>query len=392
MFEPHRTTKVSRRRVLDRGGRVGLAALIGAHASPFGHRLLAAETSESPPRSLPRNWLWMTPRDAPTDDHAKRLFEKAKAAGVDAVVPEVYNGDHAYFEHPHPLVHTRANFLERIIPLAHEAGVEVHAWMWTVPCNNREIMQNHSDWYAVNGQGDPAHSNPAYVRYYKFLCPRRPEVREFIEGNVQALARIGDLDGVHLDYVRLPDVILARGLWKRYGIVQDREYPQYDYCYCEHCRNEFRQKTGIDPLADLEDPAASDEWRQFRYDSVSRLVDERLAPAARDAGKLVTAAVFPNWWNVRQEWHTWNLDAFLPMLYHTFYEEDIAWIGDQTRAALERFEKPKPIYAGLFVSSLPPDALAEAIASSKTGGASGVALFSAGSMKDAHWELLRAMR
>ena len=30
-----------------------------------------------------------------------------------------------------------------------------------------------------------------------------------ITGNVNALAKIGDIDGIHLDYVRLPDVILA---------------------------------------------------------------------------------------------------------------------------------------------------------------------------------------
>jgi len=257
-----------------------------------------------------------------------------------------------------------------------------------MPCTNRRIVREHGDWYAVNGLGEPANTKPAYVGYYKFLCPRRPESRAFVEGNVAALAAIPELDGVHLDYVRLPDVILAKGLWKKYDIIQDREYPQYDYCYCEHCRAEFKEQSGIDPLKDLEDPAANQAWRQFRYDSVSGMVKEHLAPKAREHGKKITAAVFPNWEYVRQAWHTWGLDAYLPMLYHTFYNEDIAWIGEQTRAALGRLETSAPIYPGLFVHSLKPEQLAEAIQSGREGGGSGVALFDQGALREEHWKVL----
>ena len=53
-----------------------------------------------------------------------------------------------------------------------------------------------------------------------------------------------------------------------------------------------------------------------------------------------------------QEWHRWNLDGFLPMLYHSFYDEDVAWIGKQIRAARKRMPQPLPIYAGLFSPAL----------------------------------------
>ena len=39
-----------------------------------------------------------------------------------------------------------------------------------------------------------------------------------------------ELTGIRLDYIRQLDVILASGLQPSYGIVQDREYPEYDYC------------------------------------------------------------------------------------------------------------------------------------------------------------------
>ena len=71
------------------------------------------------------------------------------------------------------------------------------------------------------------------MKYYKFLCPQKPEVRSFIAKQVHVLAAIIDLDGIHLDYVHLPDIILAEDLQPNYDIIQDQEYPEYDYCLCD---------------------------------------------------------------------------------------------------------------------------------------------------------------
>lgn len=70
------------------------------------------------------------------------------------------------------------------------------------------------------------------------------------------------MDGVHLDYVRMPDVILPVSLWKNYGIEQKEELPEYDYCYCDVCRELFKAKTGQDPL-ELKYPMENQELDQF---------------------------------------------------------------------------------------------------------------------------------
>lgn len=330
-----------------------------------------------------KHWIWMgTKMDTP-DEEWQRLFARMKAAGIDAVLPEVVNSGGASYGSGHLPV--RGECLEQILPLAREAGIEVHAWMHSMPCTVPEIVEGHPEWYGVNGRGESAATKPAYVNYYKFLCPSRPEVQEFVRTRVIELSEYEGLASVHLDYIRFPDVILASSLQPKYGIVQDREYPQYDYCYCEVCRAMFREQAGVDPL-ELEDPSANEEWRQFRCDRINHMVGEVLAPAARRAGKQVTAAVFPNWWHVRQQWFKWDLDAVLPMLYHSFYEEDIDWVKAQCMKGVELLPESVPLYSGLFVPALRPEQIPEAVRASIAGGAQGVSLFAAGSMSDEHWE------
>jgi uncharacterized lipoprotein YddW (UPF0748 family) len=331
----------------------------------------------------PKHWAWITTDLKTSLDEWKQKFSKMRRAGIQAILPEIYNSRKSYYASRH--LPNGGQWLEQILPLAKAEGIEVHAWMWSMPCNVAEIVEKHPDWFAVNGLGESAATKPAYVNYYKFMCPSHPEVREFVRTTVSELAQMEALTGIHLDYIRYPDVILAEALQPKYHIVQDKEYPQYDYCYCERCREEFKKRNGIDPLK-MNDPSANEEWRNFRYERITRLVNEDLIPVAHQAKKQITAAVFPNWENVRQQWPVWKLDAVLPMLYHRYYQKDIPWIQEQVSKGVKSLSNRIPLYSGLFVPSLNPDELAQAVEASMKGGASGVSLFNAGSMTDAHWE------
>lgn len=365
---------MNRKEFLITSAKAGVGLLAGSHLSSCMASDPAKEST-----LLPKYWLWMRPSVKNSDDEWKRIFLEIREMGIEAVLPEVYSSNMALFDTGD--FQTKELLLERMIPLAHEAGLQLHAWMWTMPCNHPQILKDHPDWYAVNRSGQRADQDPAYVPYYKFLCPRHPEVRQFIKKRVDALASISDLDGIHLDYVRLPDVILAEGLQPNYNIVQDKEYPQYDYCYCPTCREAYISKTGIDPL-DIEDPENDKDWYQFRYDAVKDLVNDHLVPSAKAKNKTITAAVFPNWESVRQQWHEFDLDAFLPMLYQGFYNEDIPWIGNQTEDALRRLNHTKPIFSGLYLPHLKEKGMiAEAVESAMHGGSSGFSLFSYGDLK-----------
>ena len=103
---------------------------------------------------------------------------------------------------------------------------------------------------------------------------------------------------------------------------------------------------------------------------------------------MITAAVFPNWQMVRQQWGNWNLDAYLPMLYHNFYNEDIEWVKEHTIKGIARMQNKKPLYSGLYIPSLTPKELQEAYKAALEGGAGGISIFSMDQVSDAHWKAL----
>lgn len=333
-----------------------------------------------------KNWVWITPEDNLSIQDWIKRFDFLKENNIHGAIIQIYGSHKTLYESKHLPVHN--HLLEKLIAIGQTAGVEVHAWMWTMPNNNPFYIENHPEFYAVNGLGQPSYSHPAYVGYYKFMCPNQPGVRDFLQRNVSELAAKEGLSGVHFDYIRLPDVIIAEALQPVYNITQDREYPEYDYCYCEVCREKFKSQTGIDPLNDLEDPSANEQWRQFRYNSVTELVNTVLIPEVKSQSLQATAAVFPNWESVRQQWSQWDMDAYFPMLYHNFYNAPLSWIGSNLEKQISELKRKVPIYSGLYIPSLSPDELSEAISISRQSGASGISVFSHNALKSEHWEAL----
>jgi len=349
--------------------------------------------AETEPSRQRKNWTWITLAPDRSVDDWKRAFANMRVSNVHAILPEIYDGRHAYFASQHLPVAT--DLLGRLLPLARAEGLEVHAWMWSMPCLIPEMIQKHADWYNVNAKGESAAEKPAYVDYYRFLDPGRPEVREWVQTTVKELASIPELTGVHLDYIRHPDAILPKGLWSKYKIVQDKVYPPYDYGYSAYEREQFKKKFGTDPMdigsGKVKDPALEKTWFEFRLDMVVDLVNDYLVPAAHKQGKMITAAVFPGpslaREMVRQDWGHFQLDAFLPMLYNNFYEEGPEWVKAQTREGVG--SSGKPIYSGLFIHNMNSGELARTIQMAMDGGASGVSLFSADGMDAGKWQALR---
>ncbi len=331
-------------------------------------------------------YAWMGGPGNATDSELREMFLGLQKKGIDGLL---YNGGHD------------PETYKRVGGLVKETQMEFHTWIPTMVQGDPKLKP---EWYGVSGLGQSAYDKQPYVSYYKFLCPNKEEVYQYLANLYGSIADVPEVDGIHLDYIRFPDVILARGLWEKYDLIQDREFPQYDFCYCDTCTSDFKSKSGID-IKKEEDPSQIAEWKQYRYDVVSKLVN-RLAEMVHKKNKKINAAVFPGpsiaKKLVRQEWNTWNLDAFFPMNYNDFYMGNTLWIGsvvkEETAAVPDR-----PVYSGLFICPRPedkfheedpeghgllPEELGDAIRESMENGAKGICLFTPGRMTDAHWEAL----
>ncbi|SHI82377.1 hypothetical protein SAMN04487911_10684 [Arenibacter nanhaiticus] len=330
-------------------------------------------------------YAWSGGPGEATDQELKIKFDDFKSKGIDGIM---YNGGHD------------PETYKRVGKLVKEAGMEFHTWIPTmVQGENPKLSQ---DLYAVNRIGESSFENPPYVPYYKFLCPSKEGSYNFLAELYGGIAELEEVDGIHLDYIRFPDVILAEGLWDKYGLVMNEEYPVADFCYCDDCTSDFKEKTGID-IKEVEDPSQIQEWKQFRYDLITNMVN-RIAKVVHEKGKRLNAAVFPGpsiaKKLVRQEWNKWDLDAVYPMNYNDFYLKDASWVGEVVKEEVAAVNGTKPIYSGLFICPNPerkteendpenhgllPSEMETAIRGSMENGAAGICLFTPERMTDAHW-------
>lgn len=278
---------------------------------------------------------------------------------------------------------------DREFEIIRNANLEVHTWMWTTNRGDAWIRENHPDWYMVSRSGKSCFDHPPYVDYYRWVSPVIPGVQRFLEDEVHKLASHPAVTGVHLDYVRYPDVILPRALWDTYKLDQREELADYDFCYSSHTREAFKRVSGRDPLA-IDDPAHDQEWLHFRYDTVTDLV-KKLAKVAHASKKQLTAAVFPTPSRARticrQDWDKWPLDAVCPMIYHSFYNRDVDFIEE---CMLENIHAVSfPIYAGLYMPAFKnPSEFRAGLDIVKKRGGSGVSLF--GAVGDEYWRVFEA--
>lgn len=323
-----------------------------------------------------RTWLWMGAHESWKAEKWDSVLSELQFAGISGI-----------------LTLADATTLPRIISIAQKHGIVVEKWFVAMMNNDQDLINEHPEWFVISREGKSSVADPAYVGYYRFLCPSNPEVRQFLKTSIEKYLEIPGLGGIHLDYIRYPDVILPQALWTKYGIVQDREYAPFDYCYCNICREKFRLNHGTDPFL-IEHPDSNADWRQFRYDQVTSLVKE-LADQCHHEGKTLSAAVFPGpgiaKQLVRQAWDEWPLDEAFPMLYQNFYYGSLDWIRQETTEGVRSLDPAVPLYSGLYIPSLNPRELQTAIFKSIEGGASGVCLFNYEAMTQQHWKALKEL-
>jgi hypothetical protein len=312
----------------------------------------------------PMFWTWMNYRPGMNFDSVCVVMNET---GIDGVILNA----------PSPDDYRAA------IPIANKHGIEVYAWLWTINLEHDRdsILKKHPEWFSVNRKGESLANSKAYVDYYKFMTPALPEVREYIKKKVAAYCEVEGLNGIAIDYHRFVDVILPTTLWPRYGIVQDKEYPEWDYGYHPAMIKLFQEKHGYDPRK-LEDPSTDEIWMQFRCDQITEVANE-IAEVVHSYGKVMAASPFPtpamSRKMVRQDWGKWNLDIVFPMVYHDFYTGDVSFISDCTIENVRDKNPMTTLYCGMTGSN--GNVMFESMDAALNNGAEGISIFTIGSLR-----------
>ncbi len=336
---------------------------------------------ETPTQAFFKFGTWITSNKKQTNNDYTAEFKRYKAAGIDEV-----------------LINTSTNTkeLERLVTIAKNEDLKVHAWIMAVNRPDDSVALKHPQWYMVSREGKSCFDTRPYVEYYQWLCPTRKESRNHILALVEDLAKVEGIESVHLDYIRFPDIFLPIGLLPKYNLIQETEMPEYDFCYCDECVNAFEEKHHKNPK-ESNNTAIDMEWKNFRLNAIKALVDDAYKIVHKHNKKL-TAAVFPYPemadHMVRQRWDKWNIDEVYPMIYHGFYNEDIDWIGYATKQGVTDLEPQNiNLNSGLYI---PPfksaDELKQAILMAKENGARGVTFFDGPTLTDEYLKAIKEIK
>lgn len=348
-------------------------------------------------------WAWLSGKTTMTPEQWDNYFSKSANAGIDAIILECHGG------YPEVIGDSTAfrdsaaiQIIKTALPYAKKYHIELHAWMWTINRTEMSLRKAHPDWYQVNASGQSCLDIKLYDReHYRWLCPSRQETIQYLKDRVDELAEIEGLTGIHLDFIRYPDVILPYALHESRHVVQDKVYPQWDFCYCDVCRKNFKDKTGIDPI-ELKDPTSNAEWMQYRWDALSNVASE-VCKEIKAKNKVASVAVFASPEEskklVRQDWANFkNVDVIFPMIYQKFYGWSDEMVETATREGVEALKKNNSsgyLCSGLFVGHVPQDRISEFFHYASNGGSKGVCLFSLEGIdrKDGYWkDLKKAIR
>jgi uncharacterized lipoprotein YddW (UPF0748 family) len=253
------------------------------------------------------------------------IFDRLADAGINTVFFETFNAGYPIYPsrvapQQNPLT-LGWDPLEISVKLAHERGMELHAWLWAFGVGNKRhnkiinkpdnylgpIVTEHPEWANIDNKGNIFHQHDGKV----YLDPANREVRSFLLRLVGEIASRYQVDGIQLDYIRYP--------------FQDPN-AGFSYGYGKAAREEFQQLTGVDPLKlGTKGGELWEQWTQFKTNKITSFVADVSQLLRKSYPHLIlSVAVFPHpehqrIYKIQQHWEEWArqgiVDLIVPMTY-----------------------------------------------------------------------------
>ncbi|MEW5860957.1 MAG: family 10 glycosylhydrolase, partial [Cyanobacteriota bacterium] len=262
---------------------------------------------------------------AGSEQKLAKLFDRLAAAGFNTVFFETVNAGYPIYpsrvaQIQNPLVRGW-DPLASAVKLAHERGMELHAWVWIFAVGNQRhnalvnrpkeypgpILDLHPTWAGYDNRGRLFHLGSGKT----FLDPANPEARRYLLQMLGEIATKYQVDGIQFDYIRYP--------------FQDPR-AGYAFGYGTAARQQFQQLHGVDPAKiSPKDRILWQKWTQFRTNAINTFVaDASRSLRALKPNLILSAAVFPfpeteRLQKLQQHWEVWaqrgDVDLLVPMTY-----------------------------------------------------------------------------
>ncbi len=214
--------------------------------------------------------------------------------------------------------------LAYLLPKAKEKGLKVHVWLNTYllwssgikPIQSEHLANTKIEWIDHNQIQqksieeillDNKNRKNGFEGIY--LSPGHPNVNIYLLKVFKELVDEYDIDGIHLDYIRLHD----QGYGKNpYAIANYRKY---------------NKRSGNLDVSTL-DKYPNQQWNDFLRKSITELVRDTKDMITLSNSKIVfSAAVKPNLYEARerfsQEWDVWLVAGYLDKAFVMNYAADL---------------------------------------------------------------------
>lgn len=103
----------------------------------------------------------------------------------------------------------------------HKRGMELHAWIVTIPCFKTAVAGRV-------GASSVLRTHPSLCRRHKdmwYLDPGKPETADYLAALCKEVTERYDVDGIHLDYIRYPENATSfpdQATYRQYGRRRDK--------------------------------------------------------------------------------------------------------------------------------------------------------------------------
>ncbi len=279
--------------------------------------------------------------------------------------------------------------LEGFIRIGHEMGIEIHAWVHNFFVgyyydDGRNYYNTYfdkfKDKYLIDCKGRDYFYYAVNNNKFIFLNINDRECRDMMLELYRQLITGYELDGLHLDYIRLPEL----------------NYGGDDFGYNDDIIADFRSATGIpdDPrtFKNASDVTNWEKWVQFRCDIISSFASEVFDLVRKEKPDIwLTAATYPEIefykYTIMQDVKSFVDKEIFDEVFSMSYGIDNRAVLNSVNGYVEA-TKGKTFYtAGLaaFLETLPSN-FAKQLAEVERAGADGVSVFSLSSIHPKHYQ------